>query len=53
MPSNDGVFNGNKATGLVRVSYDIDRQNMVYASVSTGYKSGGLQDGGRPTAPRR
>ncbi len=48
VPSNDGTFNGNKVTGLARIGYDIDRQNMVYASVSTGYKSGGLQDGGRP-----
>ena len=48
VPSNDGVYKGNKATWLARVSYDLDRQNMVYASVSTGYKSGGLQDGGRP-----
>jgi iron complex outermembrane receptor protein len=47
-PSNDGSYSGNKVTGLARVAYDIDRQNMVYASVSTGYKSGGLQDGGRP-----
>jgi outer membrane receptor protein involved in Fe transport len=30
------------------VTYDIDKNNMVFASVSTGYKSGGLQDGGRP-----
>lgn len=48
VPSNDGEYKGNKATYLARVSYDLDRQNLVYASVSTGYKSGGLQDGGRP-----
>ncbi len=48
VPSNDGVFKGHKATYLARASYDLDRQNMVYASISTGYKSGGLQDGGRP-----
>jgi iron complex outermembrane receptor protein len=47
-PSNTGEFNGHKWTGLVRLGYDIDRNNLVYASVSTGYKSGGLQDGGRP-----
>jgi iron complex outermembrane receptor protein len=46
--NNDGVFNDHKLTGLVRVNYDIDKNNMVYASVSTGYKSGGLQDGGLP-----
>ncbi|MGV7210845.1 TonB-dependent receptor [Oxalobacteraceae bacterium A2-2] len=45
---NSGSYKGNKLTGLARVSYDIDKNNMVFASVSTGYKSGGLQDGGRP-----
>jgi len=45
---NDGVYKDNKLTGLARVSYDIDKNNMLFASVSTGYKSGGLQDGGRP-----
>lgn len=47
VPSNDGVYTGSKVTGLARLAYDIDRNNMVYASVSTGYKSGGLQDGGK------
>ncbi|MEO7495765.1 MAG: TonB-dependent receptor [Massilia sp.] len=46
-PSNDGRFSGNKLTGLLRAAYDIDKSNMVYASVATGYKSGGLQDGGK------
>jgi iron complex outermembrane receptor protein len=45
---NSGTFSGSKTTGLLRVGYDIDASNMVYASVSTGYKSGGLQDGGIP-----
>jgi iron complex outermembrane recepter protein len=45
---NDGVYNGHKMTGLARIGYDIDRSNMIYASISTGYKSGGLQDGGVP-----
>ncbi|TFW21255.1 TonB-dependent receptor [Massilia arenosa] len=48
VPSNDGRYTGSKWTGLLRASYDIDLNNMVYASISTGYKSGGLQDGGRP-----
>jgi len=43
---NDGHFTGNKATWLGRVNYDIAKDFMVYGSVSTGYKSGGLQDGG-------
>ncbi len=46
-PSNDGVFSGSKVTGLIRLSYDLDKNNMVYGSASTGYKSGGLQDGGK------
>jgi iron complex outermembrane recepter protein len=46
-PSNDGRYTGHKVTGLARIGYDIDRNNMVYASVSTGFKSGGLQDGGK------
>jgi iron complex outermembrane recepter protein len=46
-PSNDGRYSGSKVTGLTRIAYDLDRNNMVYASVSTGYKSGGLQDGGK------
>ncbi|RZT08124.1 iron complex outermembrane recepter protein [Duganella sp. CF402] len=45
---NSGSYSGNKLTGLARVTYDIDKNNIVFASVSTGYKSGGLQDGGRP-----
>ena len=46
VPGNDGVFSGSKVTGLLRVNYDINKDNMVYASVATGYKSGGVQDRG-------
>jgi iron complex outermembrane receptor protein len=46
--SNTGEFTGHKVTWLARAGYDITRDAMVYASVSTGYKSGGLQDGGKP-----
>ncbi len=45
---NSGSFSGSKATWLARASYDITPTSMLYASVSTGYKSGGLQDGGKP-----
>lgn len=45
---NSGSFSGNKTTGLLRVNYDISPTSMIYASVATGYKSGGLQDGGKP-----
>ena len=51
VPSNDGVYKGNKTTWLARAAFDLDRTNMIYASVATGYKSGGLQDGGRPYSP--
>ncbi|MCE3262380.1 MAG: TonB-dependent receptor [Pseudoduganella sp.] len=47
VPSNEGRYKGSKMTGLARLSYDLDKNHMLYASVSTGYKSGGLQDGGR------
>ena len=43
---NDGTYSGNKLTYLARLSYDISPTFMAYGSVSTGYKSGGLQDGG-------
>ncbi len=46
VPGNDGVFSGSKVTGLLRVNYELDKNNMVYASVATGYKSGGVQDRG-------
>jgi len=45
---NDGVFTGSKVTGLLRAGFDLSHDHMIYASVSTGYKSGGLQDGGIP-----
>jgi len=45
------VFNGSKVTGLLRVNYDLNKDNMVYASVATGYKSGGVQDRGLSYAP--
>jgi iron complex outermembrane receptor protein len=48
---NDGVFKGSKTTYLGRVAYDLTKQSMVYGSVSTGYKSGGLQDGGDTYGP--
>ncbi|MES2016326.1 MAG: TonB-dependent receptor [Pseudomonadota bacterium] len=51
VPGNDGVFNGSKSTGLLRANFDINKQNMVYASVATGFKSGGVQDRGLPYAP--
>jgi iron complex outermembrane receptor protein len=48
---NDGHYTGSKTTYLARVNYELSPTNMVYASVATGYKSGGLQDGGLPYGP--
>ncbi|GIL41678.1 TonB-dependent receptor [Roseiterribacter gracilis] len=44
--NNTGSGSWNKMTYLARVSYDFTPDVMGYASVSTGYKSGGVQDGG-------
>ena len=48
---NDGHYTGQKVTWLARANYDISKAFMVYGSVSTGYKSGGLQDGGLHYGP--
>ena len=48
---NDGHYTGTKATWLGRANWDLSKNAMVYASVSTGYKSGGLQDGGLHYGP--
>ncbi|HEX6832113.1 MAG TPA: TonB-dependent receptor, partial [Rudaea sp.] len=45
---NDGKYSASKPTWLLRVDGDLSSNAFVYASVSTGYKSGGLQDGGTP-----
>jgi len=43
---NTGTYKDSKVTWLLKAAYEIDPNNLVYASVSTGFKSGGLQDGG-------
>jgi iron complex outermembrane receptor protein len=48
---NDGHYTNSKTTGLIRLSADLSKDLTTYVSVSTGYKSGGLQDGGRPYGP--
>ena len=48
---NDGHYTGTKATWLARANWDLSKNFMAYASVSTGYKSGGLQDGGLHYGP--
>jgi iron complex outermembrane receptor protein len=45
---NDGKYSASKPTWLLRLDADVASNIFVYASVSTGYKSGGLQDGGVP-----
>jgi iron complex outermembrane recepter protein len=48
---NDGHYTGQKVTWLGRANWDITKNFLVYGSVSTGYKSGGLQDGGLHYGP--
>ena len=45
---NDGKYDHGQLTWLVRADYDLTPGLLLYGSVSTGYKSGGLQDGGVP-----
>jgi iron complex outermembrane recepter protein len=45
---NDGNYSHNQTTWLLRADGDITEKFLIYGSVSTGYKSGGLQDGGVP-----
>jgi iron complex outermembrane receptor protein len=40
-----------KYTWKAGVAYDLSDQNMVYANVSTGYKSGGFTYGATPVTP--
>ncbi len=43
---NDGEYSHSQVTWLARTDFDVGKNGLLYASVSTGYKSGGLQDGG-------
>ncbi|MGH8082002.1 MAG: TonB-dependent receptor [Lysobacter sp.] len=43
---NDGKYSHSQTTWLVRTDFDVGDNGLLYASISTGYKSGGLQDGG-------
>ena len=43
---NDGEYGHSQVTWLARTDFDVGQNGLLYASVSTGYKSGGLQDGG-------
>ena len=48
---NDGVTDDKASTYLARVEYKPHRDLLVYGTVSTGFKSGGLSDGGRRHKP--
>ena len=48
---NDAKYSSSKATYLARANYDLSKDAMVYASVATGYKSGGNQDKGGHYGP--
>ncbi|MBL4826710.1 MAG: TonB-dependent receptor, partial [Spongiibacteraceae bacterium] len=48
---NDFSATWSNTSGLVRVDIDIADQTMVYGSVSTGFKSGHIQDAGNTADP--
>lgn len=43
---NDAKYHNTKVTWLARADYVFNQNAMVYTSISTGYKSGGTEDGG-------
>ena len=49
--NNQGSYSDHKATWLAKATYNASPTTMFYGSVSTGYKSGGLQDGGASAGP--
>jgi iron complex outermembrane receptor protein len=49
--ANDGKTEDNKTTWLARLEYDVGDDLLTYVSVATGFKSGGLSDGGRRHLP--
>lgn len=49
--ANDGVAKDNATTYLARVEYKPSRDLLAYGTVTTGFKSGGLSDGGRRHKP--
>jgi iron complex outermembrane receptor protein len=48
---NDGKIEDSATTWLARAEYKPAKDLMAYASVSSGFKSGGLSDGGRRHKP--
>ena len=49
--ANDGEINDTASTYLGRVEYKVSKDILTYATVSSGFKSGGLSDGGRRHLP--
>ena len=43
---NSARYDKSQATWLLRADADLGKNGLIYGSVSTGYKSGGTQDGG-------
>lgn len=50
---NDAKYSKGEWTWLGRISTDVGEHGMLYASVSTGYKSGGTQDAGTLYKPEK
>ena len=50
---NDARYSDDRVTWLVRADTDIGSNGLLYASVSTGYKSGGTQDAGTLYKPEK
>ncbi len=48
---NDTKGKWNKVTWLARADANVTNTTLVYASVSTGFKSGNIEDGGRLAGP--
>ncbi len=49
--ANDGRTEDKATTWLARIEYQATKDVLAYATVSTGFKSGGLSDGGRRHKP--
>jgi iron complex outermembrane recepter protein len=49
--ANDGETKDKASTYLVRGEYQVSKDLLSYATVSSGFKSGGLSDGGRRHKP--
>lgn len=44
-------FNDQKPTGQINIAYDVNDDVLTYLTLAKGYKSGGLNAAGIPTAP--